>query len=176
MGEHDRVAGSGPHPGDEAVGASGYLGDALATGTGAGPDRPTRNRGADRCGRDALVVAVVPFPKVVVDLGPVGQPREFACSSGPLHGAAQHGGNIQALQHRREVARLTFTVSGEGDIGTTRVLPTRTPFRRSVANEMEQRSMADVVHVSRSMGGSLGQPPWPRVMNLAEAGPHEPCA
>jgi len=108
MSKHDGLALLGTHLFDDPIGARSDLCDGLAIGAGAIPDRPAGNRFADGRRRYALVVAVVPFVKIIIDHGLVSKTSEFAGSLRALHRAAKHEREIDAREQRSCGARLVF--------------------------------------------------------------------
>src|SRR5262245_39890487 len=62
----------------------------LATRAPISEDQPARRRLLDLLGRQSLVVAVVPLDEVGVDDGSIGQARQLAGLSRPLHRAAEN--------------------------------------------------------------------------------------
>jgi hypothetical protein len=86
----EHVAPQLPHSGDDAVGTGGDLGDAFASRAAVLKDLPAWPFGANvrRC--PPLVLAVIPFDKIVVDGGTCSEAGQLARPPRPLQGAGKN--------------------------------------------------------------------------------------
>ncbi len=69
VGERERVAAGGPQTGKRTIGARPHVGGLLPAGAAVAPQVPVRVALADLGRRQPLVVAVVPLPQVLAELG-----------------------------------------------------------------------------------------------------------
>src|SRR5206468_2179693 len=99
------------------------------------PEPPTRSLLADLRRREPLVVAVIPLPQLVHDLGRAGQSRELARLPRAQQWAAEHERErppAKFLPHR-SCALAPFL--DQRQVGAAGVLAAEAPLRLAVADE-----------------------------------------
>src|SRR5204862_5094897 len=98
-------------------------------------ERPAWVALVDLCRGEPLVVAVVPFVKVVANLRPLAESGELTRLPRALERARQNEREVTALQARREIASTTAPVLGQREVGGPGVAAVQAPFRLPMARQ-----------------------------------------
>jgi hypothetical protein len=83
--------------------------------------------GANVCSCEAFVIAVVPFDQVAINVSLRAESRQFARARGALEGAGPDACEFHALEALAQAAGVTFSASGQWQVGSPGVLSTDRP-------------------------------------------------
>src|SRR5271165_1448343 len=118
----------------------------LAPGAAVAPQVPAGPLGVDLCGREALVVAVIPLEQVGPQLGRLAEATQLACFPRTSQRAAQHELEVPSLEGGLQFAGRLAAGVREGDVGAARVAPLAAPHGLGVAHQHDSPWRRGCVH------------------------------
>src|SRR5579864_2641299 len=133
--KHDRRGLGRAQAGDDPIGAGAYVGRLLAIRAAVAEQEPAGALGHDFAGLAAFVVAVVPFEKVRIDLGPRAESSKLAGAPGARERAREHPVERCALKALPQAPRPALAFRAQRNVGAAGVPAAGAPFRFAVADE-----------------------------------------
>jgi hypothetical protein len=122
-------------PSDHPIRSLPHLFQCFPAHNRARPHRPSRNLRLNLRRSPPLVHAVVPLAQVIVHHRPRTEPRNLASLFRPQHRTPQHSRKHRARQKLPQLHRPFPPLFRQRNIGSTGVLPARTPLRLAMPNQ-----------------------------------------